>query len=709
MMVLEETASVSSQQTNNSANNGISNISGRNKKKENLYEHEGFTKVRKAIYVAICIMFLILTVEYFHLRFLQNNEINGNIIFFEYNEFYRLYFQLFTSTLGLVCIMQDGICKRLINVYTEQYHKNYPLSGNFNFTNFVEIQNEILSLKIMEKKNILSKIHKNIGNEAYNELFGKEINYIRIIQSTNNTKVIINKTPIKMKFFEVILIMCNAFQVLAPLSNEQVIFMNKTVNDPFYSLNNNDNNKTLNDYQKELYEMILNYKIFSDNLGLNIDKLKIILNSKSQLIQKTIYFDICSDAFMVFVIIFLLYIYLICFESILIKVLNYLNMIMNVKNDEFNFASTFLKKIENLEIALEFYKGNPIDAIQNINKIYNNYQQYLNSKNKNKANEMNKKNYKKILEENELDHIPKNQRILTKKNIAKLNITFKYIFSFFIILIFALVLFIGFIIYWKKLFNIKSNLFMFFDKKALLESSIYKAINYYDLMIFNNFTLDEIANLYLDEKDKRKPSALFGSFYNDLKFAFNQKIERSEINYVYSDFDNEKTFTCENLYELNTDNLEQIKNNSKNADLNDIKGNLIKLCENNGIADLNDYTTVYEMHFQFIRNGMVSLTDFTYPSLLQHFSDGTIAKMSLFFNCIIIYLLEIAHVDPIYRGMNNFYNLLKFSIRLTELFFLFFDIIIISIVLFVCINNIKTYCKQIFLLKTIFKIFEIHE
>jgi hypothetical protein len=273
-----------------------------------------------------------------------------------------------------------------------------------------------------------------------------------------------------------------------------------------------------------------------------------------------------------------------------------------------------------------------------------------------------------------------------------------------------LAIFIGLIIYWNGYFNIKNNLFNLFAKNGLLETSLYKAINYYDLMIFNNYTVDEIANLYLDEKDKHLPSALFRTFYNDLKNAFNKRNERSEINSVYSDFDNEITFTCEALFELNNDNLEQIKNNSKSAELNDIKGNLIKLCENNGLADFNDYTTVFEMHFQFIRNGMASLTDFTYPGMLQHFiSEGTISKMSLFFNCILIYLLELAHEGPTNIGMNNLFNLLKLSVRLTEFFFLFFDIALISIILFVIINNIKRYCQQIFLLRKIFKIFEIHE
>jgi len=711
IMILEENASVSSQQTHSSTNKGISNIiAGRNKKKENLYEHGGLTKVQKVIYLAMGIMILILFIENFRLKYLQINEINYTIIYFEYKAFYKLYFQLFSSTISLVCVTQDGICKRLVNVYTEQYHMNYPLSENFNFTKLVEIQNEILSQKILEKKNILTKIHNSMGSKTFNELFGKEINYTSIIQNTNNSKVIFNITSIKMNFYEVILIMCNTFQVLAPLSNEQVIFLNKTKYDPFYSLNNNDISKSFTDYQKQFYEMILNYKTFYDNLNINSNKLKLILNTNSNYVKKILYFDICSDVFMIFTIIVLLYIYLICFENILIKVLNYLNMTMNAKNEEFNFASTFLKKIENLEIALEFYKGNPIDAIQNLNKIYNNYQQYLNSKNKNKSNKMNKKNYKKILEENELDHVPKNHRILTRNNIAKLNITFKYIFSLFAIFIFILVIFIALIIYWKGYFYIKKNLFVFFGKNGSIDTSLSRAINFYDLMIFNNYTMDELANLYLDGKDKNQRNALLRIFYNDLKSAFNKKKERNEINSVYSDFDDKITFTCETLFELNSDNLEQIKNNSKSVELNDIKGNLIKLCENTGIDDFKDYITIFEMHFQYIRNGMISLTDFTYPGLLEHFnSSGTISRMSLLFNCIIIYLIEVYNEIPSRNGMNNLLYLLELSTRSTELFFLFFDIILINIVLFVYINNIKRYCEQIFLLMDIFKILKIDE
>ena len=74
-------------------------------------------------------------------------------------------------------------------------------------------------------------------------------------------------------------------------------------------------------------------------------------------------------------------------------------MTMNVKNDDFSFNSTFSKKIENLETILQFYNADPVKAVQNLNLIYNEYQQNLTSKNKNNANDMSKKNYKKIIEE----------------------------------------------------------------------------------------------------------------------------------------------------------------------------------------------------------------------------------------------------------------------------------------------------------------------
>ena len=62
---------------------------------------------------------------------------------------------------------------------------------------------------------------------------------------------------------------------------------------------------------------------------------------------------------------------------------------MNLKNDDFSFNTSFSKKIDNLQTILQFYNADPIKAVQELNKIYNDYQQSITSKNKNNANDGN--------------------------------------------------------------------------------------------------------------------------------------------------------------------------------------------------------------------------------------------------------------------------------------------------------------------------------
>ena len=371
-----------------------------------------------------------------------------------------------------------------------------------------------------------------------------------------------------------------------------------------------------------------------------------------------------------------------------------------------------MEKIENLEIILVFYKENPLKAIQNLNKIYSNHQQNLSNKNK-YNNDIKKNIYKKISDqnkENDYNNVPKNQRILTKKSIRKLNITFKYILSFSLSSLFTLVVFVILIIYWNNYFSLSTNLYILIDKNASLESSIYRALNIYDLMIFNNYTVKEVAQIYLNDNLKNEENALFKSFYEDLKFAFNSKIEKQKLGQLYKDFESTLNFTCGNLFELNVKYIKEIENYTESKDLKDIKGNLIKLCENSRIDDSNDYITVFERHFQYIKNGMVALTDHSYIGLLEHIMNfGTISKMSAFFNCLLIYLLEITNFEPHKTSVNNLLKKLKISILITEIIFLFIDIVLINAIIFIFINDIKNYCKQIFLLRKIFKVYEIHD
>ena len=138
----------------------------------------------------------------------------------------------------------------------------------------------------------------------------------------------------------------------------------------------------LSDYEKEFYEMILNYKNYFKEFNLINNEIDAIITSKSILIKVFVYVYLTFNTSLLLLIAFLMYLYCISFETILIKIINFINMTMNLKNDDFSFNTSFSKKIDNLQTILQFYNADPVKAVQELNKIYNDYQQSITSKNK---------------------------------------------------------------------------------------------------------------------------------------------------------------------------------------------------------------------------------------------------------------------------------------------------------------------------------------
>jgi hypothetical protein len=186
-----------------------------------------------------------------------------------------------------------------------------------------------------------------------------------------------------MEFSEAILIICNSFQILNSDNYNPINFLNKP-EEPFSLLNGNisENNIYLTDYQKEFYEMLLNYKNYHKGFNAINDELVEILFSKSSFIQIFIYIYLTFNIALILIILTSVHTYNIFFENMLIKIMNYINMTINLKNDDFSFSVTFSKKIENLEYILQFDINDPIKGVQNLNNIYSDYQAYLTTKKK---------------------------------------------------------------------------------------------------------------------------------------------------------------------------------------------------------------------------------------------------------------------------------------------------------------------------------------
>ena len=326
-------------------------------------------------------------------------------------------------------------------------------------------------------------------------------------------------------------------------------------------------------------------------------------------------------------------------------------MIMNIKNDDYNFVHIFSQKIENLETILQFYNFDPIKSVQNLNSIYGGYQQYLTLKNKNNAIDANKKNYVKIIEndkKNELDNIPNNQSIINRTDVRSLGITFIYIFVFYFVSVVILVFYILLIVLWTDYFTKKSKLSTLNKKNNKLEMALYRAINSYHIMMANGFSFSEVSELVLSGESKRHgPNSLFIDFYENLKFAFNGKREKKRISKIYQDIEDKGGFTCQNIYELNKEFLFELENYTEGINLLNIKNHLVGICENTKVTESKDYRTIFERHFQYIKNAMSLIDNISIDDLITHItSDDRASKISLFFDYVIIYIVEIAYYIP---------------------------------------------------------------
>ena len=245
---------------------------------------------------------------------------------------------------------------------------------------------------------------------------------------------------------------------------------------------------------------------------------------------------------------------------------------------------------------------------------------------------------------------------------------------------------------WNKFFSILDNLFNLYLKNHLIENEIYRAINSYDLMIFHNLTIKEVSQIMLFKGEEEVDNTeLIKSFYESLKFSFNNKIEKSKVGDMLKDFDDYGVFTCDKLYDMSKEYIKIIEDKALEMKIDSLKNilqNLIQMCENSRIAETQDFRTIYERHLHFIRNGMLSMNDFTYNGIINYITkDKTFAKISLFFNAVMIYFLEINHSQPENESIIKYMERMKILIILKEIILLVYGII--AIFMFLIIYAVK--------------------
>ena len=263
-------------------------------------------------------------------------------------------------------------------------------------------------------------------------------------------------------------------------------------------------------------------------------------------------------------------------------------------------------------------------------------------------------------------------------------------------------------------FSKKGKIFNIIQKNTELEEACYEEINIYKLMIFYNYTIDVMVNYMeyslennINEKKGNQSNLIFDKFYKDLYLIFEVEKDKEKIGSLYEDFDDVAEFTCENtFYEFEYEILEGIQARLSNINP---KKKLIDICINMHVADSKDVKTIYERHFQIIKNGMLSLTDFSFDGLNKNLNNQSIGRSTFYFLTITINLIEVTTSRPHINSIKKILGLLSSRILITGITFLIIGISFIFIILFFYIYNINKFCKQFYLLRKVFNICERHE
>ena len=206
---------------------------------------------------------------------------------------------------------------------------------------------------------------------------------------------------------------------------------------------------------------------------------------------------------------------------------------------------------------------------------------------------------------------------------------------------------------------------------------------------------------------KNSTNLIFNSFYRDLYLVFELEKYHKNLGDLYQDFEDLAEFNCINMvvtfhYEV----LEIVDEKMKELDL---MQKLVDICVISHITESKNLKTIFERHFQFMKNGMLSLTDFSYEGLNKNLETTIIGRIAFFFFTTTIYIIDVTTSIPHKNSVKKIMDLLGNRILLTEIIFLIFGVALILIILFFYIYNINKFCKQIFLLKKTFNILEMHE
>ena len=368
---------------------------------------------------------------------------------------------------------------------------------------------------------------------------------------------------------------------------------------------------------------------------------------------------------------------------------------MNLRNDNISVGEMFLQKIKKLKIIISLYKQDINQAIVDLNFIYDNYKKFIEERNKEMAKYLKKGKYINEPNNNTIENKIKKAKFIQVIKVPHNKLHFYFLLiSLFVIIIHN----VGLLLMWMSYSSVNLKINNLIQSHGKITDACHKILNYYQLMVFHNFTIEDINNF--ERYNQSSGQDLFSNIYTNIESIYiSKKFLENLEDYEFYNIDHYYNFNCSSYY-----NFLYKTNNVLLSTNNIYKEFLISVCEKSDIFKSTNYKLIFSILLEFIQNGIKSINNRSYEGLIKIKNSDHFIKVIIYYITVYNYALEILGAQiqrktfqQLGAVKTNYINI-EFSLNFI------LSCIFILIIIIEYIWKIKSDISKIYELKKVFKV-----
>ena len=634
-----------------------------------------------------------------------NNHIGGqNNALMTFRNYYGVFNTLLTYIFSLACLAdgsREEKCHSTIGLF-ENHYNSLKNKDDLNLTEFISNLNKYLSNEMSKIKQNITEILSNTEDQDLINLVNSKMPIYYINQYFFQNEIQIKYNIQNITFLEVLDYMTNGFLIMSNYHNlNETVYILNNINpnninlSPFIHIKSN---KLLTQYQINFYFFVSNFQSFLSRLEIITLRLLIktgVLGS-SNIKYSFIYISV---NFLLYLLIYLfLFIFIKNYYKIIADLLDEIEYKMNLKNDNISVKEMFLQKITKLQIMISLYKQNIYQAIVDLNFIYDNYKKFIEEKNKEVMKYLKKDKYLNESNNKIVKTIKNNLKRIKIKHIIDVPENKRHLYYLIISFIFSLVLSLILLIMWISYLSVYNKINLLIKAHGNISNNAYKLINYFQLMIFHNYTVEDINRF--ERYNQSIGEDLFSKIYTDIQGLYeSKKIMNKLSQYNLGNIDSYYNYTCETYYNyLYNSNIVLKNTNIKYKEF------LMYVCESSNIFKSNNYKQIFSILFEYFQIGINTINDHSYNGLIKIFQSSYFSKVILFFITVYIYAFEILGAQLQRKSYQKINSIMVKYVNIQFLIYYTTSFALILIIIFVYTWKINTKYNKINEIKKIFKV-----